>query len=97
MVVDIVTDRSGTMHDELADAMGHGAAYPLPGEGDLCAVSYRPARREDRNEIDIWASRFTLGGVLGSLPLALRRGPSVPVDLEATYIETCQRLRIPPP
>jgi hypothetical protein len=35
-----------------------------------------------------------IGERLPTMPLPLRVGPTVPVDLDATYRETCRQLRI---
>jgi len=66
----------------------------MPVEASLYAVAYRPARREDRNEIDVWPVVLALGETLPLLPLALRGTGFVPVDLEACYTDARQRCRI---
>jgi len=50
--------------------------------------------RQERNEIDVWPHLLTVGEVLPTLPLALRGHGCVPLDLEATYLETCRRSRL---
>src|SRR5262249_61877778 len=54
IVVDIVTLRHANLHDELMALLGHsdGTAFPTPTP--LYATAYRPAHREERNEIDLW-------------------------------------------
>jgi hypothetical protein len=56
-------------------------------------VAYRPVRREERPEIDLWPTTFHLGDALPLLPLRLTGDLFVPVDFEATYQETCRRRR----
>jgi hypothetical protein len=60
----------------------------------LYAVAYRPVRREGREEIDLWPRALALGAALPVLPLALNAEVSLPVDLEATYMDACQRRRL---
>ena len=38
---------------------------------------------------------LAVGQVLPLLPLALDKGITIPLDLEATYLRTCQESRIP--
>jgi hypothetical protein len=42
----------------------------------------------------MWLRPFALGQVLPTLPLGLRNSGIVPVDLESTYTEACQRSRL---
>jgi hypothetical protein len=57
-------------------------------------VAYRPARREERNEIDVWPVELSVGGNLPILPLALLGSRAVPLDLNTTYEEARQRSRL---
>src|SRR5438132_612698 len=54
IVVDIVTSRHANLHDELMALLSHGAGFTFPAPTPLYATAYRPARRQDRNEIDLW-------------------------------------------
>jgi len=94
VVVDVVTARHSRPHDDLVDLLGQPVSNHLPGDWPLSAVAYRPTRRGGNNQIDMWTCRVAVGEALPSLPLCLRRGPAVVLDLEATYDETCQRLHI---
>ena len=47
-----------------------------------------------REEIDLWPSGLALATQLPVLPLALTAEVSIPVDLEATYTDACQRRRL---
>ena len=44
--------------------------------------------------MDVWPEQLALGTALPTLPLWLASNFSVPLDLESTYEETCQVLRI---
>jgi hypothetical protein len=94
IVVDIVTARHANLHDELMAFLGHtaGAAFPTPTP--LYATAYRPAHRQDRNEIDLWREPLALGQPLPKLPLAVRGLGYLPIDLEASYMEARKRSRI---
>ena len=93
ITVDIVTERRGNLHNEVLNLLGH-ADMALPQDTDLYAVAYRPARRAEVNQLDLWPVPLALGQPLPLLPLALRGAFFVPVDLEATYAEARQRSRL---
>jgi len=57
-------------------------------------VAYRPVRRQEQDQIDLWPVGLSAGGPLPVLPLALRGTQPVPLDLETTYNEACQRSRL---
>jgi hypothetical protein len=94
IVVDIVTSRQANLHDELAGLLGHAAGFAFPAPTPLYATAYRPARRQDRNEIDLWREPLAVGQPLPTLPLAVRGLGCLPIDLEGTYTEARQRGRI---
>jgi hypothetical protein len=93
VIVDIVTSRRANLHEELSRFLG--GECPMPGGTTLYASAYRPVRRNDDEHLDVWAEPMALGGRLPTMPLAIRRGPTVPIDLDATYHETCRRSRLP--
>jgi hypothetical protein len=94
VVVDVVTGRHANLHNEVVRLMGQAEAALLPAEAVLYAVSYRPVRRDGREEIDLWPATYSVGDPLPTLPLALNARLSVPVDLEATYADACRRRRV---
>jgi hypothetical protein len=94
IVVDIVTSRHANLHDELMALLGHAEGFPFPAPTPLYATAYRPAHREERNEIDLWREPLALGQPLPTLPLAVRGLGCLPIDLEGTYMEARKRGRI---
>ena len=94
IIVDIVTNRRANLHNEILQLMEADIALRLPPESRLYAVAYRPIRRGESDQIDVWRSPLDLGGVLPTLPLGLRADLVIPVDFEAAYAETCRRKRI---
>src|SRR5262245_50092776 len=94
MVVDIVTSRHANLHDELAALLGHAEGFRFPAPTPLYATAYRPAHRQERNEIDLWREALALGQPLPTLPLAVRGLGCLPIDLEGTYMEARKRVRI---
>jgi hypothetical protein len=94
IVADIVTSRQANLHDALIDLLNLGSQFHVPRETGVYAVAYRPARRNNTNQIDVWPVALTVGGALPILPLGLRSMRAVPVDLEATYTQARQRSRL---
>jgi hypothetical protein len=93
VLVDVVTDRSADLHRELLMRVGAGD----PGPGPSLSVSaYRPVERQDSAVVDIWREPLALGQRLPTLPLWLRGGLCLPLDLEVTYERTCVEQRVPP-
>lgn len=93
VVVDVVTGRSTNLHDALLERLsGPGASA---WRADLYAAAYRLVERGAQANLDIWQEELTVGGPLPTLPLWLRGGGFVPLDLEATYDRTCREQRMP--
>ena len=92
--MDIVTSRHANLHDELTALMGHGDGFRFPTPTPLYATAYRPAHRQERNEIDLWREPLAVGQPLPTLPLAVRGLGCLPIELERTYMEARKRGRI---
>ena len=56
-------------------------------------VDSRPGRRGVR--VETWEHELSVGLPLPTLPLYLSETFKVPLELEATYEDTCRGLRIP--
>jgi hypothetical protein len=94
IVVDIVTNRLANLHNDLIGLLGRGEPFLMAPAAAMYAVAYRPSRQSSGDQIELWPTPLTLGQPLPVLPLALRNAGVVPVDLEATYQEACQRSRL---
>jgi hypothetical protein len=94
IIIDVVTNRRGNLHNETMRLMESPPDMDLPTEVELYAVAYRPVRRQDRPEIDLFTATCAVGGPLPVLPLRLTGDLFVPVDFETTYQEACRRRRI---
>jgi hypothetical protein len=94
LVVDVVTERGGNLHAEVLRMLGHEEVVGLPPDAHLYAAAYRPARRGDMDQLDVWPAPLAVGRPLPLLPLALRGAFCTPVDLEATYTEARRRSRL---
>jgi hypothetical protein len=94
IMVDIVTSRPANLHDEVVHLLPHGDPYLFPSSPLLYAAAYRPIQRDQGEEIDVWLVPLALGAPLPTLPLALTRELSLPINLEKTYLDACQKLRL---
>jgi hypothetical protein len=94
IVMDVVTSRKGNLHYDAMHLLGMDAAQDFAQDVNLYAVAYRPVRRQDRQEIDLWPVPLAVGHPLPVLPLRLTGDLFVPVDFEATYQEACRHRRI---
>jgi len=95
VIVDVVTSRKPNMHEAIVTQMGLSSSFLLPADVELYAVAYRPIQREDAGEIHIWPHPLAVGAPLPTVPLALRGGVVLPLDLEATYSAVRSRTRLP--
>ena len=93
MIVDIVTNREANLHNQLVHLLEKGDEFLL-STAPLYATAYRPIRHPASDQIEIWTAILAVGQSLPVLPLALDKGLCVPLDLEGTYTEACQRSRL---
>ncbi len=100
VVVDVVTSRNANLHDALMVQIGSLSSQDsreITGsslDSTLYAVAYRVVEHSEQSSLDIWHESFNIGDSLPTLPLWLRGGFCLPVDLNATYDRTCREQRI---
>jgi hypothetical protein len=94
IVVDIVTNRSANLHNEVIGLLGRAEPFLLPAAATTYAIAYRPSRQPSGDQIELWPKLLGLGQPLPTLPLALRNAGVVPVDLDETYGEARERSRL---
>lgn len=92
LLVDIVTEPRGDLHAELVSRLGVGGLHGAPSE--LYATAYQPHELK-KPMLGVWVESLTVGQPLPTLPLWLRGGVALPVELEETYTRTCQEQRVP--
>lgn len=85
VLVDVVTSRRVNFHNLLMEELG-GARFPLPPEIVSYVAAYKP-NPWNPSSIEVWPYSAPVGKPIPSLPLPLRDGPSVALDLEGTYCE----------
>jgi hypothetical protein len=91
VLVDVVTERAAELHRDLLARLGAG---DLPAGSSLFAAAYRPVDRAGATTLDIWCEPLALGQPLPTMPLWLRGGLCLPVELEVSYERTCNEQRV---
>jgi hypothetical protein len=92
VIVDLVTTLSANLHNELMQRL---ELQTEPFESDLYAVAYRVAETEGKSHLSVWQEPLAVGESLPIVPLFLKSGIFLPLDLDQTYNYTCSRQRIP--
>lgn len=94
IVVDVVTHETVNLHSSLLRRLGRRR----------CGVSTRPLVSVFRAfrratgapcELQVWEHELKVGQPLPKVPLFLRAGPMLVLDLDAAYRRTCSQMRIP--
>ena len=91
VIVDVVTDRSANLHNELLGLMGLGEPYSFSQPTPTYTASYRPVRRDEANGIDLWPETLAVGHPLPTVPLPLKGHGVVALDLDETYSAALQQ------
>jgi hypothetical protein len=93
-LADLVTVRHFNLYAELLEWVGQ--RDPSLGEDPPAtyAASLRFQKPAQRTRLQTWPYPLVVGQPLPTLPLWLSAERSVPLDLEASYEETCRLLRI---
>ncbi len=93
VLIDLVTDRHADLHRQLLTRIDPEAE--TAPDVDLYAAAYRPVSREQQLTVEVWHAPLAIGAALPTMPLWLRGGICLPVDLGATYERTTRELRVP--
>jgi Protein of unknown function (DUF4058) len=94
VIVDLVTDRDFNLYTALMEQFGLEDASLADGSPPFYAVTCRSARQDEKWRLETWSHSLTVGQPLPTLPLWLADNFAVPLELEASYEETCGVLRI---
>jgi hypothetical protein len=91
-IVDVVTNRTANLYGELMAMLGQ--TDPFVADGPIYAATCRWSKSNDHRLLESWAHRLAIGQALPTLPVWLDDGLAVPLELEASYEETCRSLRM---
>jgi Protein of unknown function (DUF4058) len=87
VVVDLVNARGFNLHDELMHLIEAAEPSLFPPDTPIYAAAYKPTRAGSKHELDIWKFALQVETALPVVPLGLRGGPFIRLDLESTYSE----------
>jgi hypothetical protein len=94
VVIDVITERRESLHAELMDLLALTGESATAISSDQYAVAYRT--RSEPPRLEMWPHALMVGAVMPVLTLWIGPDAAVPLDLEATYIQACQSLRMLP-
>ena len=94
VLVDIVTIRNNNLYLQLLDYFELTDSVMSENDEGVYAACCRTRRLETKTVFDFWRKPLKLGRPLPTLPLWLTEKLSIPLDLEASYEDTCRLLRI---
>jgi hypothetical protein len=94
-LVDLVTTRRFNLYVDLLELLGQADPSLAPEPPVVYAAACRWAREGDAWHFRAWTHTLVVDQPLPLLPLWLSDNLAVPLELEATYEETCRILRIP--
>jgi hypothetical protein len=94
VIVDVVTTRSANLHNELMSFLGGDENAMIAPAGPIYAAGYRPIQEGGEQRAGIWKESLTVSSELPVMPLALDAATVLPIDLEGTYADACQRRRL---
>jgi Protein of unknown function (DUF4058) len=94
VIVDLVTVRDFNLYADLLEllSLSDPALGTEPPGLDAVACRWRP--RDNKPLLEAWNQPLALAQPLPTLPLWLAEDLAIPLELEASYEQTCQDLRI---
>lgn len=84
VIVDVVTTLSANLHGELMQRIRMEPATLSP----LYATAYRAVDQDGNPVLEIWQEELCIDAALPTLPLWLKGGLCLPIELEKTYEQT---------
>jgi len=93
-IVDLVTVKDFNLYAELLELVGQSDPTFGTEPPGIYAAACRWIPRGRKHVLETWSFVLQIGRPLPTLPLWLAENFAVPLDLEATYEETCRALRI---
>ena len=94
VIVDLVSDRSFNLHNNLVRVLHQGNSFLLPDSDCVYITSYRPVHAKDQDFLEFWPFPLLVGRRLPLVPFALRGRAPIMIDFEESYEATCQNAGI---
>jgi hypothetical protein len=94
-IIDLITTRHFNLYGDLLELIGQTDPALSPEAPALYAAACRGTHRNESWLLETWMYPLAVGQPLPTIPLWLADNLAVPLELEATYEETCRVLRRP--
>jgi hypothetical protein len=94
VIIDMVTTRQFNLYGDLLELIGKADPALEPQPPALYAAACRWKHLDQAWRFEAWTHTLALGQPLPTLPLWLADEFAVPLELEASYEETCRILRL---
>lgn len=94
-MVDLVTIRHFNLYLDLLALLDRSDPSFTPASSSIYAATCRARMIGGTWRLESWAYPLTVGEALPNLPLWLSDDLNVPLELDASYEDTCRALRIP--
>jgi hypothetical protein len=94
VVLDVVTSRSGNSHNDIVTILKLNDTFRLTSPSGLSAAAYQPVAEAEQRTVNVWFESLNVGNPLPVMPLSVRGFGVLPLDLEASYSEACERSRL---
>jgi hypothetical protein len=95
VLIDIVTTAKQNLYGELLDLIGQTDPAQRPEAPSLYAAACRTTKPGNEWLLQTWTESLELGRPLPIMPLWLADNLAVPLELEASYEQSCGILNIP--
>lgn len=86
ILVDTITNRHANLHNELLDRLA-GPRVKRMEDTPIYVSSWRPDGFEAVESLDLWPYPLAVGQPIPPVPLPLKNGPEIMIDLETTYMQ----------
>ena len=94
VTVDVVTERHANLHEDIANTLHLSDSFDWSAPSGLSAVCYRLLRVDGKERLEVWPFALAVGSELPTVPLWLEPNFAVPLELELTYTNTCESLKV---
>jgi hypothetical protein len=95
VIVDVVTTRTQNLYGELLDLIGQSDPGLSPEPASLYAAACRLTKRANEWRLETWMQSLNPGRPLPTMPLWLADDLAIPLELEASYEQSCGVLNLP--
>jgi hypothetical protein len=95
IIVDVLATPAFNLHNQLLESLEIKHGYLEAPEKPLyCAAYHQTTNPKGKPAVEFWRYALKIGDALPELPLFITSELAVPVNLEKTYMEMCDELKV---